>query len=202
MEREAKPKISRVLSLYVQPLKVLFQAKTRAESFLFLTHQARAVSFRVKGSPTIFNFMALYDPEFWLQPVRRISTIWPYLLLSGLAVVVIRAMVSRFNVDRKISALGGFGTARGYTWAPFGLDFLYRGLSAAVIHQVPQFWAQVLSDAKRPAHLQSPTTVDCRVAGERFLFTIDPENVKALLAAQFNDYGKGEIFHDDWKDFM
>jgi cytochrome P450 len=37
---------------------------------------------------------------------------------------------------------------------------------------------------------------------ERFLFTIDPENVKALLAAQFNDYGKSEIFHNDWKDFL
>ena len=146
--------------------------------------------------------MSLYNLDGWLQAVPHVSALWPSVLIFGLAVVFIRATVIQVKEDRKIRALGGFGTARGYTWAPFGLDFLYRGLKAAVGHQVPQFWIKVLSDAKRPADLPPPTTVDCRVTGERFLFTIDPENVKALLAAQFSDYGKSEIFHNDWKDFL
>jgi hypothetical protein len=29
--------------------------------------------------------------------------------------------------------------------------------------------------------------------------TLDPENIKALLATQFNDFGKGQEFHDGWE---
>ena len=34
------------------------------------------------------------------------------------------------------------------------------------------------------------------------VFTADPKNIKAVLATQFGDYGKGEPFHEDWKDFL
>ena len=34
------------------------------------------------------------------------------------------------------------------------------------------------------------------------VFTAHPENIKAVLATQFVDYGKGEPFHKDWKDFL
>jgi hypothetical protein len=30
--------------------------------------------------------------------------------------------------------------------------------------------------------------------------TVDPENIKALLATQFNDFGKGPDFNLVWKD--
>lgn len=40
------------------------------------------------------------------------------------------------------------------------------------------------------------------IAAQRFIFTADPENIKAVLAAQFEDYGKGETFHKEWKDFL
>jgi len=29
--------------------------------------------------------------------------------------------------------------------------------------------------------------------------TVDPENIKAVLATQFDDFGKGEEFHAAWK---
>lgn len=32
--------------------------------------------------------------------------------------------------------------------------------------------------------------------------TMDPENIKALLTGQFADYGKGEPFHREWKEFL
>ena len=31
------------------------------------------------------------------------------------------------------------------------------------------------------------------------IMTVDPENIKALLATQFNDFGKGKEFHDSWE---
>lgn len=45
-------------------------------------------------------------------------------------------------------------------------------------------------------------TIELTLARERFIFTADPENVKAILATQFQDYGKGEPFHQDWKEFL
>lgn len=45
-------------------------------------------------------------------------------------------------------------------------------------------------------------TVDFFVARQRYIFTADIENIKAVLTTQFNDYGKGKPFHDDWKDFL
>lgn len=36
----------------------------------------------------------------------------------------------------------------------------------------------------------------------RLVFTAEPENIKALLTSQFNDFGKGERFHRDWFPFL
>lgn len=36
----------------------------------------------------------------------------------------------------------------------------------------------------------------------RSVFTIDPENIKAVLTGQFAQYGKGERFHEEWRDFL
>ena len=29
--------------------------------------------------------------------------------------------------------------------------------------------------------------------------TVDPENIKAILATQFTEFGKGHDFHEAWK---
>lgn len=36
----------------------------------------------------------------------------------------------------------------------------------------------------------------------RVIFTKDPENIKAILTGQFGDYGKGEDFHQESKEFL
>ncbi len=45
-------------------------------------------------------------------------------------------------------------------------------------------------------------TMEAAPVGRRTIFTADPENIKAILATQFTDYGKGEPFHREWKDFL
>lgn len=39
-------------------------------------------------------------------------------------------------------------------------------------------------------------TVEFTMGGQRMVFTVDPENLRAILATQFGDYGKGEPFHE------
>jgi cytochrome P450 len=45
-------------------------------------------------------------------------------------------------------------------------------------------------------------TVETSLLGLRCIFTMDPENIKAILATQFKDYGKGSRFHNDWAPFL
>lgn len=45
-------------------------------------------------------------------------------------------------------------------------------------------------------------TVESRVFNQRIVFTADTENIKAILATQFADFGKGEPFHAEWSDFL
>ncbi|CAZ83257.1 unnamed protein product [Tuber melanosporum] len=45
-------------------------------------------------------------------------------------------------------------------------------------------------------------TVEVSIMGTRVIFTEDQENIRAVLASQFHDYGKGESFRQDWKSFL
>ena len=45
-------------------------------------------------------------------------------------------------------------------------------------------------------------TAETRIIARRIVFTAHPENIKAILATQFGDYGKGEPFHREWKPFL
>ncbi len=45
-------------------------------------------------------------------------------------------------------------------------------------------------------------TAESRVLDRRVVITADPENIKAILATQFDDFGKGEPFHRQWSEFL
>jgi hypothetical protein len=64
-------------------------------------------------------------------------------------------------------------------------------------HKNLEAWLGYFSDFGRGGY-----TVEGLPGGLRCIFTADPENIKAVLAAQFQDYGKGKPFHDVWKDFL
>jgi len=38
-----------------------------------------------------------------------------------------------------------------------------------------------------------------RVPEQYPILTIDPENIKAILATQFHEFGKGSFFHEQWE---
>lgn len=46
------------------------------------------------------------------------------------------------------------------------------------------------------------TTVELNMGGSRAVLTVDPDNIKAVLASQFSDFGKGPQFNHDWKPFL
>ncbi|KAI4202719.1 MAG: hypothetical protein LQ350_002385 [Teloschistes chrysophthalmus] len=63
-----------------------------------------------------------------------------------------------------------------------------------------EFWHHLFTHSSPPASISK--TAEFTFAGQRFIFTCDPENIKAVLATQFNDYGKGKVFLDEWEEFL
>jgi len=45
-------------------------------------------------------------------------------------------------------------------------------------------------------------TLQFKIPGNRVYFTVEPENIKAILATQFEQFAKGEVFHESWKDVI
>lgn len=79
-----------------------------------------------------------------------------------------------------------------------GIDIAYKTFSYTVQDRDPDFWVFLFSKL-RPGISQ---TIELTLARQRYIFTADPENIKAILATQFQDYGKGEPFRKDWHDFL
>jgi len=43
------------------------------------------------------------------------------------------------------------------------------------------------------------TTYEVRMPATTLYVTVEPENIKAILATQFKDFGKGQLLHDRWE---
>lgn len=77
-----------------------------------------------------------------------------------------------------------------------GIDFIFQSLRAYRRNKTPEFWRDQLFGPR------GVWTIETRIVNQRVVFTADPENMKAMLATQFADYGKGEGFHQEWKEFL
>jgi hypothetical protein len=42
-------------------------------------------------------------------------------------------------------------------------------------------------------------TYEMQIPGMKTYFTLDHTNIKAILATQFQDFGKGPLFYESWK---
>ncbi|KAF4962532.1 hypothetical protein FSARC_9399 [Fusarium sarcochroum] len=116
-------------------------------------------------------------------------------LILLLAAYWIYYIASRIDEHRRIRRLGHYGpTLR--TYAPWGLDCIVKNVIATTKHQNLAVWRDNIFGAL------NSWTVESRLLGVRTIFTADPANLKAILATQFGDYGKGKPFHAEWKDFL
>ena len=76
---------------------------------------------------------------------------------------------------------------------PFGIDMAQRVMKADREKRVPDMFTEVYEEMGRPA------TWSQYLLGADILVTVDPLNIQALLATQFNDF---EIGHNRRANFM
>ncbi|OBT66685.1 hypothetical protein VE03_03950 [Pseudogymnoascus sp. 23342-1-I1] len=110
--------------------------------------------------------------------------------------VVLWNVITRIDEERRILALGKHApTVRVYL--PYSIDMICRAIYNSTHNNNFEGWRTLFRKNGRGRF-----TVESRPASQRVILTADPENIKAILATQFSDFGKGKPFHNDWKAFL
>ncbi|KAF1963320.1 cytochrome P450 alkane hydroxylase-like protein [Byssothecium circinans] len=117
------------------------------------------------------------------------------LIAAGFAIVLVYKIGTTLAYNVKLRKLGGRAPIRN-SYAPLGLDLLYELITHSIKDQNYELWRKMFAKA-RPGMW----TLEAGI-GRRVILTAEPENIKAVLATQFKEYGKGEKFHKEWFNFL
>ncbi|KAI1461748.1 cytochrome P450 52A11 [Annulohypoxylon moriforme] len=116
------------------------------------------------------------------------------LLFLG-AILALRMIYYDINDNIRLRRLGARGAAKVKFVLPFGLDVVFKQVKATMSHNNYPVFLKLLNNAPF-------STAETRLLRRRIVMTADPENIKAVLATQFADFGKGEQFHKEWHEFL
>ncbi|KAF1919381.1 cytochrome P450 52A11 [Ampelomyces quisqualis] len=119
-----------------------------------------------------------------------------YILLGATVLYIAYGALATFRKNARINQLGARAPIR-KSYLPWGLDLAYDIIANALQDEVYEMWVGMFAKFAGPGRY----TVEASL-GERMILTADPENIKAILATQFKDYGKGESFRKDWHAFL
>ena len=126
--------------------------------------------------------------------IAHLST--TYLIVTVVVLYIAYNVSQRLIKSARIRKLGARAPVR-TSYAPWGIDLAYEVVTAALNDKTYEMWVGMFEKWCVPGHC----TIEAGV-GERVVLTADPENIKAILATQFKDYGKGEQFRKDWHAFL
>ena len=123
---------------------------------------------------------------------------YPFLFATLLITLCsLHSAICNILKNRAIAKLGSFAP-RVRSYLPLGVDVIYRHVYHSRSDTDIDFWEWLFTWTPN----KHSKTVEANLARQRWIFTADPENVKAILATQFQDFGKGRQFHEDWKPFL
>ncbi|KAK8104467.1 uncharacterized protein PG998_011500 [Apiospora kogelbergensis] len=84
-----------------------------------------------------------------------------------------------------------------------GLRWFLGAGRAQLNHRLFQYFEELFLEARGAATGDDCVEVQVMPAGgQRYIITRDPEHVKAVLAGQFAQFGKGQEFHELWSPFL
>lgn len=129
-----------------------------------------------------------------------VELIWEHFSLKAFAVFssaagILWIVVSSLDERIRLRRLSHNKPRYFHDTFPFGIQFVYGAVKSFSSHVNHEFWR--LKFSQIGLH-----TGETAVLGQRIITTADPENIKAILATQFSDYGKGEQFHKEWSPFL
>jgi cytochrome P450 len=119
-----------------------------------------------------------------------------YLVLGAVALYGAYSIATRIQKNAQIKRLGARAPVR-KSYLPYGIDLAYEVITYALRNEMLELWQGMFAKWAGPGRF----TVEAGIGG-RVILTADPENIKAILATQFKEYGKGEEFRMDWHTFL
>ena len=111
---------------------------------------------------------------------------WKYVLLGLYVAYVANVYYTRYTKRQRINALGG-PAPNIKTYFIFGLDFPVRSTIALVNNKALELWRDMFTEGWTTGRTNCYTSELWLLAAERVVFTADVENIKAILATQFDD---------------
>ena len=122
-----------------------------------------------------------------------------YGLIALTALLGLRTVYRAGEVERRLDHLGKRAPKIKDYHSPLGLLVLIRDIYYFSRQRSHELWWQHFREAGHP---EAPYTVETLVFGFRVVLTADEENIKAVLASQFAEFGKGTQFQKEWNDFL
>ncbi|KAJ5189608.1 Cytochrome P450 [Penicillium cf. griseofulvum] len=119
--------------------------------------------------------------------------------LWALGLFVAFCVFRKFQASAQIARLGVRAPKIKFR-LPYALDFIFQGYQANKEYKDLEFWDAQIMHAGGLTNAKT-AELDAGIS-TRMILTKDPENIKAVLTGQFADYGKGESFHQEWKEFL
>ena len=120
---------------------------------------------------------------------------WPFVLLVIVGYVLAKVTSGRLEEQHKLRQTGGVRAPEFRGKLPWGIDLIINKLRASAADTNHLLWENMFKTVQNH-------TAEVRIIGKRIIFTDDPENIKAILATQFHDYGKGEPFHREFEPLL
>lgn len=120
-----------------------------------------------------------------------------WFLVIATTLYFVRNQLRNRRLEKRAVALGDFAPAR-TSWV-WNFDIIYQFVQAYRANAQLDFWRDLFQRYGSPAN---PYTMALGSKSRRVIFTADPENIKALLATQFEDFGKGEQMQAAWREFL
>lgn len=135
-----------------------------------------------------------------------LEVFWEQLSLRGVLTILLTAYVvssvfSRAHENLRIRKIG-LRAPRIPKRLPWALDVIYGAVQATIHHKNLEKWTEFFAASGTDMNGNGSYTTELRAISRRTVFTAEPENIKAILATQFTDFGKGEIFHKEWTTFL
>ncbi|CAK7266572.1 hypothetical protein SEPCBS57363_002157 [Sporothrix epigloea] len=123
------------------------------------------------------------------------SLSWKTVLFVSILCYAMYSAYCYINEQTRLRRTGGLRTSYYSGRLPYNIDLVYRTLKAAAKHKNREQWNAIFQSVNNH-------TAEFRILNRRIIFTEDHENIKAILATQFQDYGKGEPFHAEFEPFL
>jgi cytochrome P450 len=142
---------------------------------------------------------ASWLPSLHLGPWTRLL-LWtlagPILLYLALCTIT---QIANIHFMLKCRRLGHVPPMGPNPFSPGNLPRFRRGIRAYKEQKRMEMLMERLRDFGNP---NNPNTVLGPLLFRWTIITTDPDNIKALLTTQFNDFGKGEKFNHEFHDFL